>query len=211
MKIIQIWPKLFSANAYVVTCDGKNGIAIDLPSDTAVDEIMKKGVNVCDAFLTHCHYDHTGGAEKFCVGGGKIYCSKEEKELIGTGADLYDLVGTPRPNYSVYKTFTDGEEISLYGMKIRCILTSGHTDGSMTYLFTDETTGEQALFTGDTLFEDSVGRTDFPTGNYGKLQRSLQKLTEFCDSMPVYSGHGDMTTIGREKACNLFIERNSEV
>ena len=105
--------------------------------------------------------------------------------------------------YQVDDVFSDGEEKTLCGLKIKCLITSGHTKGGACYLVTDEE-GKRHLFTGDTLFYGTVGRTDLPTGDAGELQESLIRLSKLAD-MPVYPGHGDDTTIAREKAQNPYM------
>jgi glyoxylase-like metal-dependent hydrolase (beta-lactamase superfamily II) len=95
----------------------------------------------------------------------------------------------------------DGQEISLEGMTCRVIATPGHTAGGCCYYF------EEAgiLLAGDTLFAESVGRTDFPTGSMGTLVRSIkEKLFTLPEDTRVYPGHGESTTIGHEKKCNPF-------
>ena len=96
------------------------------------------------------------------------------------------------------------EEIELCGLKIKVLVTSGHTVGSACYLISDGT--ERALFTGDTLFEGSIGRTDFPTGNIAEMKKSLARLLTFDDELKVYAGHEEDTTIGAERAYNPFVK-----
>ena len=96
----------------------------------------------------------------------------------------------------------DGEEVTIEGMTFKLIATPGHTQGSCCYYFEEA----NMLISGDTLFEESVGRTDLPTGSMSTLVRSVKdKLFELPDDVVVYPGHGDSTTIGHEKKYNPFI------
>ncbi len=95
----------------------------------------------------------------------------------------------------------DGQEMTIEGMTFRVILTPGHTSGSCCYYFEEE----HILVSGDTLFQESVGRTDFPTGSYSELIRSIkEKLFVLPDDVRVYPGHGESTSIGYEKIHNPF-------
>ena len=95
----------------------------------------------------------------------------------------------------------DGEEFTVDGLKIKCILTPGHTNGGACYLVNDE-----KLFSGDTLFLRSIGRSDLPTGNGEKLVNSIKnKLYTLDDDIEVFPGHGGATTIGYEKKYNMFV------
>jgi glyoxylase-like metal-dependent hydrolase (beta-lactamase superfamily II) len=135
-----------------------------------------------------------------------VFCSTEEKPLIGTSADLFEYFGAPRLPFVLDGTFSDNEEKELCQITVKALLTPGHTKGSVCYLFTEKD-GGRYLFTGDTLFQGSIGRTDFPTGNMGEMQQSLRRLSALEDSLPIYPGHNDESTIGIEKRENPFMER----
>ena len=102
------------------------------------------------------------------------------------------------------KTLTDGEEIELCSVAITVIETAGHTAGSCCYLVTAKD-GGRYLFTGDTLFKESMGRTDFPTGDATQMRASLRKLSALEGDMPVYAGHEDPTTLEYERKNNPFL------
>lgn len=204
MQIITISPRGFGANTYIITTDNKNAIVID-PSQTRIEgELIKLGLQPTHVLLTHCHFDHVGGVTALQEGGAKVYCSKEEKPLFGTQADLFELFGAPRNPYRIDEVFFDGEEKILNGISVKCILTAGHTAGSCCYLFTEKD-GGRYLFTGDTLFAGSIGRTDFPTGNIGQMRASLSRLAKL-DDMPVYAGHNEPTTLDTERKTNPFLQ-----
>ena len=205
MQIIRISPRGFGANTYVLTEDNKNAIVIDPAQPRIAQELANRGLNPQFVLLTHCHFDHVMGVEALQAQGAKVYCSAEEKPLFNTSADLFDLFGAPRLEFALDGVFADGEEKELCGITVKALLTPGHTKGSVCYLMTAND-GGRYLFTGDTLFQGTIGRTDFPTGDMLTLKQSLRTLATFEDDLPVYPGHNDETTIGQEKRENPFMD-----
>lgn len=205
MEIITVYPRGFGANTYILTEDGVNAIVID-PSQTRIEsELIQRSLTPKYVLLTHCHFDHVGGVDVLQQGGAKVLCSEEEKALIRSEADLFSLAGLPAPSYKVDQTLKDNEEIELCGIKIKVLLTPGHTKGSCCYLVTAKD-GGRYLFTGDTLFMDSIGRTDFPTGNIGQMRESLRRLVALDGDMPTYAGHNEATTLDRERKNNPYLK-----
>lgn len=205
MKIITISPRGFGANTYALTKDGKNAVVIDPAQPRVAEELKKYGLAPRYVLLTHCHFDHVGGAKALQDQGAKVLCSDVEKGLVGTDADLFSAFGAPRNPYIVDEVFADGEEKDLLGMRVKMLLTAGHTKGGACYLFT-ENDGGRYLFTGDTLFAGSIGRTDFPTGSIGEMRASLRKLAALEGDYPVYAGHNDPTTLDKERKTNPFMK-----
>ncbi len=204
MEIITIYPRGFGANTYAITEDGQNAIVID-PSQARVEsELIKRGLKGVGVLLTHCHFDHVGGVAALQAGGARVYCSEQEKPLIGTSADMHEEAGCPRYPFRVDETFLDGEEKILGGICVKMLLTPGHTAGSCCYLITAND-GGRYLFTGDTLFHGSIGRTDFPTGSLADMRASLRKLGALEGGYPVYPGHGEETTLQIERDTNPFM------
>jgi glyoxylase-like metal-dependent hydrolase (beta-lactamase superfamily II) len=203
MKVYTVYPYGFGSNGYNITVDDKQALVIDPSSSRVEKELDRLCLTPVFVLLTHCHFDHVAGVESLQQRGAKVICSEQEKQLVGTVADLHGLFGAPSPQYKVDQTFTDGEELTLCGIAIKCLLTPGHTAGSACYFMQKE--GDRVLFTGDTLFMDSVGRTDFPTGNLEQLRQSLKKLTALEGDMPVYAGHQEQTTLQREREYNPFV------
>ena len=204
MQIITISPRGFGANTYILSEDGIHAIVIDPAQPRIVEEVEKRGFIPTHILLTHCHFDHVGGVCALQEKGAKVLCSEQEKALIGTDADLFAVFGAPRISYTVDEIFTDGEEKTLAGLSVKMLLTPGHTDGCACYLFTSKE-GGRYLFTGDILFAGTIGRTDFPTGNIGKLRASLRKLSALDGDMPIYPGHEETTTLERERRTNPFM------
>ena len=203
MKVYTVYPYGFGSNGYIITSDDKQALVIDPSSSRVEKELDRLGLTPAFVLLTHCHFDHVAGVESLQRRGAKVLCSEEEKQLVGTVADLHGLFGAPSPQYKVDQTFTDGEELNLCGIAIKCLLTPGHTAGSACYFMQKD--GDRVLFTGDTLFMDSVGRTDFPTGNLEQLRQSLKKLIALEGDMLVYAGHQEQTTLQREREYNPFV------
>ena len=204
MEIITIYPRVFGANSYAITEDGKNAIVIDPSSQRVESELLKRGLKATCVLLTHCHFDHIMGVPALQEGGAKVYCSEREKPLVGTDNELFELSGFPQVYYRVDETFFDGEEKILNGIKVKALLTPGHTVGSACYVITAKD-GGRYLFTGDTLFAGSIGRTDLPTGNISSLRLSLEKLKNLQGDYPVYPGHGEETTLEEERKTNPFL------
>ena len=203
MQIITVSPRGFGANTYILTADNQTAVVID-PSQTRVqEELLKRGLKATHVLLTHCHFDHVGGVALLQADGAKVVCSAEEAKLVGTEADAFHLAGIPRVEYTVDQTLSDGEKVSFNGVEITAILTPGHTAGCACYLV--KTDDGEVLFTGDTLFAGSIGRTDLPTGSLKTLRQSLKKLAALTTDYPIYPGHAESSTLFAEKKINPFL------
>ena len=193
-------------NCYFVYREGENDVIFFDPADRGdyIYETLKdKGFNVKGILLTHGHFDHIWGCNKLReLSGAPIYAYEEEKVLCEDAVtNVSGQVGRP---YTVIpdRYLKDGEEITVADMTCRLIATPGHTVGSCCFYFEKD----GILIAGDTLFQESVGRTDLPTGSAGTLVRSIKdKLFMLPDDTKVYPGHGDITTIGYEKQNNPFV------
>ena len=153
--------------------------------------------------LTHGHFDHIWGVEEIReLSGAKVYAYEKEKELC-EDASLNVSKGAGRACVVKADQYVkDGGEITEAGITCRLLATPGHTSGSCCYYFE----ADKILISGDTLFQESVGRTDLPTGSMGTLVRSVKdKLFPLPDEVKVYPGHGEATTIGHEKKYNPFL------
>ncbi len=204
MKIITISPRGFGANTYAITTDNQTAIVIDPSQPRVLDELQKRGLRAVCVLLTHCHFDHVGGVAALQAEGAKVFCSDKEKPLVGTEADLFAAFGAPRVVYTVDETLTDNEERTMCGVQVKTLVTPGHTAGSSCFLVRSNS-GEEVLFTGDTLFAGSMGRTDFPTGDLSKIRASLRRLAAIVGDMPVYAGHNEPTTLDIERRTNPFV------
>lgn len=206
IKIGRIVLGSLQTNCYFVFReDSKKAVVFD-PADRGVDiynALKGKGISVEAIMLTHGHSDHILGTKALKeVSGAKIYALDKEKEICENSRDnLSEWLGRA---YTVTadEYVADGAELVLDEMCFKLIATPGHTSGSCCYYV------EEAgiLVSGDTLFYESTGRTDFPTGSMSQIVRSIkEKLFVLPEETKVYPGHGDQTTIGHEKKYNPFV------
>ncbi len=207
LKIGRIVLGIAQTNCYFVYEEGKNDVIFFDPADKGdyIYETLKaKGFNVAGILLTHGHFDHIWGTNKLReLSGAPIYAYKDEKALC-EDADVNVSAQVGRA-YTVVpdRYLEDGEEITIAGMTCRLIATPGHTVGSCCYYFEDD----KILISGDTLFLESVGRTDLATGSMSAIVRSVkERLFALPDDVKVYPGHGDFTDIGHEKRYNPFCQ-----
>lgn len=167
--------------------------------DPGYDRFYPEDINVKFIFLTHCHYDHISDVLKFSD--AKIVCSKNcSKNLLDKNVNLTELGLGNEVKIDADIILDDGETFEFYENKIKCIYTPGHTDGSCCYLIEDR------LYSGDTLFLESIGRCDLPTGDFREISESIKnKIYTLPDETSVFPGHGDKTSVGHEKKHNLYV------
>lgn len=190
-------------NCYLVYDEDKKGLIID-PGSSAkcIEEKIKQcGVEVKHIFLTHCHYDHIEGAEELrkLLGAELVSTFECNKNIQSTSVNLSMLFSDPIKANPADIIVTDGDIIEIGKMTVKAITTPGHTNGGVCYLIGED------LFSGDTLFLNSVGRWDFPTGNENTLKNSIRnKLFTLEEDIIVHPGHGNDTKIYYEKKYNSF-------
>lgn len=190
-------------NCYIVYRETlKEAVIID-PADKApaIQAALEElGLTPKAILLTHGHYDHIGAAMELKRHYGiRIYASELERDVLNSSYNnLSELMSYQPIAMDADEYLGDGEELELAGFQIKAISTPGHTQGCMCYLFSAGE--EQELFSGDTLFEGSVGRYDFPTSSGRTLFESIKKkLLCLPDTLAVHPGHGGSTTIGDER------------
>lgn len=207
IKIGRLMLGICQTNCYFVYREGSSDVIFFDPADKGdyiYEALRAKGFQVKGILLTHGHFDHIWGTNKLReLSGAPIYAYEEEKALCEDAiTNVSDQVGRP---YTVIpdKYLKDGEEITIADMTCKLIATPGHTVGSCCYYFEEA----EILIAGDTLFAESVGRTDLATGSMSALSRSIkERLFALPDETKVYPGHGESTTIGHEKQYNPFAQ-----
>ena len=205
LKIGRMMLGVCQTNCYFVYREGSSKVIFIDPADYGeqIYQAMKNnGFEVTAILLTHGHFDHIWGCSKLrALTSAPVYAYEGDEEVL-LSSDLNVSAGAGRAcTVKANTLLKDGEEVTIEGMTFKVIATPGHTQGSCCYYF------EEAgmLISGDTLFEESVGRTDLPTGSMSTLPRSIKdKLASLPDETLVYPGHGDATTIGHEKDYNPF-------
>ena len=194
-------------NCFLVRGDGADRAVIVDPGDEAeklVGAIEALGVTLDAILLTHTHFDHVGAVAPVArATGAPVYCPEIEVPVL---ADIMSFVPWPGfgpfESYDADETVTGGERLELAGLEIDVLFTPGHSPGHVTYALAEE----GALFSGDVLFQGSVGRTDLPGGDWPTLARSIATLLDgYPDDTTVYPGHMGITTLGRERATNPFL------
>lgn len=206
LKIGRIVMGICQTNCYFVYEEGKNKVLLFDPADQGgyiYDKLTEKGFTVEAILLTHGHFDHIWGVEELKErAGAKVYAYEGEKEVCENASVNRSANAGRACTVKADVYVKDGEEISAAGMTCQLIATPGHTKGSCCYYFEDD----KILLSGDTLFQESVGRTDLPTGSMSALVRSIrEKLMTLPGDVKVYPGHGEATSIDHEKKYNPFL------
>lgn len=194
------------ANNYLLIDEKSNdAVLIDCSSadNEFVNAIKNLGVNLKYILLTHGHFDHILGVDKFNdVFGVDAYVDKNDMSQVKFVPDMMQMFCGmfPVSITSINHFVSDGDEFRIGDIHIRAISTPGHTRGGISYLVGDK------LFSGDTLFQGSVGRCDLLDGDFRQIVNSIKsKLFVLPDNTEVYPGHGAKTTIGFEKKYNEIV------
>lgn len=209
MKIDSLILGAYETNCYIVRADEstEDCLIIDtgLQADRLIDFLRAHKLNPPAVILTHGHADHIAGlaALRDEFPGIKVYIHKLDAGLLtDTDGNLSALTGQPFSTDPADFSLKEGDVIERAGIKLEVIHTPGHTPGGICLY----SKNESIIFVGDTLFADSVGRTDFPNGSATQLIESIKKkLCVLPDETIVYPGHGPTTTIAQEKTHNPFL------
>lgn len=192
-------------NCYIVGDEDSGlGVIIDPGGDVAdiLDAVREADADIVYVIDTHAHFDHTvANAEVLAATGAKLVLHRDEVPILaqGGGASTFGIPGVSSPPADLL--VKDGDVITVGNVRFRVIHTPGHTPGSISLYVEDE----GVLFSGDLLFNQGVGRTDLPGGDYDAIMRSLQRVLSLPEETVVYPGHGPHTTIGDEKRGNPYI------
>lgn len=204
IDILQVGP--LAVNCFIVGCEEtREGFIVDAGGDAehVIAAADRRRLNITHVINTHGHFDHVGGNRAVVdYFGAKLLIHEADAPMLKRAADVarsYGLPGDNSPEPDGY--LTDGMEIMLGKHKMKVLHTPGHTPGGCSLYFEEK----KKLISGDTLFADSIGRTDLPGGSYPQLIESVvSKLFVLPDDVTVYPGHGPATTIGHEKRHNPY-------
>lgn len=189
-------------NCYLIT-DQANGLSalVDCTDDSKEMRDFIGSAKLEYILLTHGHFDHIGGVAAISRDyGAKVVISAQDASMLSSGkASLSAFFGIKQDKITPDLTVSEGSSLMLGETQIKVLATPGHTKGGVCYLLKD------CIFTGDTLFFCSCGRTDFPGGSSKEIMQSLKRLATLEDSLKVYPGHDRTSTIAFEKANNPFM------
>ncbi len=193
-------------NCYLVMEEETRELLVIDPGDWPERIVQKIGeleARPIGIFLTHGHFDHVGAVrglkDRYNI---PVHALEEEVSLLASGQLNLSVMFGKTIELEADVQLRDGQELELLGSRMRVLHTPGHTQGGACFYFPQE----GILFSGDTLFCESVGRSDFPTGSMSVLVRSVrEKLMSLPEKTSVFPGHGEETSIGHEKKYNPFL------
>ena len=192
-------------NCYLVRREGSDRALLIDPGDeapklqAAMDEL---GVEPEAILLTHTHFDHIGAVAPFArATGAPVYCPREELPVLADPSAFFGAMFGPVEGWEAEHALDGGQRLQLAGVDVDVVATPGHSPDHVTFVI------DGALFSGDVLFQGSIGRTDLPGADHETLMESIAGLLErFDDDTRVHPGHMGLTTLGRERATNPFLQ-----
>jgi hydroxyacylglutathione hydrolase len=203
--IIQLPIGMLGSNCYIIyDHDQGTGTIVDPGVQDAralMAEVKQHQLHIQYILNTHGHFDHVAGNQLLHLPDAVLAIHQEDRELLlaGGGAPMFGLPFVPSPEPTLL--LEDGMILEIGDLSITVLHTPGHTAGGVCFYIPED----QGLLTGDTLFAGSIGRSDLPGGSHQVLERSLKRLCELPGNTRVYPGHGDATTIDRERRVNPFL------
>ena len=196
-------------NCFLVRADPSATTAVIVDPGEEPERLLEAvaawGVELAAILVTHCHFDHIGAVAPLAKAtGAPVYCPQLETRVLADIMSYVPYAGFgPFTSWEAEHTVAGGERLELAGLTFDVLFTPGHSPGHVTYAVE----GHDAVFSGDVLFESSVGRTDLPGGDHAVLMDSIRMLLErYPAETVVHPGHMGLTTLGREQATNPFLQ-----
>ena len=207
LEVRQLTVGPIGENCFILRAEGSDRALVVDPGEEPeriLAELEEMGTTAEAILVTHTHFDHIGAVAPVAKAtGAPVYCPEIEVPVLADIMAFVPYAGFgPYESYDADETVKGGEELELAGLTLDVIDTPGHSPGHVTY----SVRGEEAIFSGDVLFQGSVGRVDLPGGDGPTLLRSIQTLVEsHSPATKVYPGHMGVTTLGTERASNPFL------
>lgn len=206
MKVLVLEVGYIGTNCYLaVNEEQKAAVLIDPggDADKILEIVTQHAIKIEAIFLTHGHSDHIMALDEIRQAtGAKVYISEDDAEmLVKANSNLSSYMGAGRQFKPADEFYRDGQTVKAAGLSFKVLATPGHTRGGVCLVC------EDIVFCGDTIFSESIGRTDLPGGSYPQLLDSIKtKILTLPDDMKLLPGHGPATTVGWERRRNPFLQ-----
>lgn len=208
MKMLHFKTGPISVNTYIVYNEStREGFIIDPGGGykRIKKELTDNKITLTAQLLTHGHFDHCGACKALQDDGVPVYIHEKDADKLYSDGNLAKFLGTEFDIFKADRILKDGDTLNLAGYNVSVLHTPGHSAGSVCYVV------ESSIFSGDTLFNMSVGRTDFPDGNAKALVNSIKnKLFLLKGDYNLYPGHDEFSTLEYERQYNPYVEYGSE-
>lgn len=204
MNVISLVLGPLHTNCYVIYGKDNKATVIDPAffADRIMSVLEQKGLTLDKILLTHAHFDHIMAAEELREHGAELYIHCEDEEMLNDSQlnCSLEFLGREQTFKKAEHLLKDGDLINIADEKLTVMHTPGHTKGSVCYI------SDECIFSGDTLFCSSVGRTDLYGGSYDTLMCSLKRLKSLEKDYIILPGHGEQTTLEKEKNDNIYMK-----